>query len=559
LWRQGNLLHFGFEQSPTEMNQSGRHLLLNAIAYISRFSEDRPIAVTPSVFAGKVARSRSSFSRALRDPEYQLDWLKADIAPELWAKLAPLGRGKMVEWVDQDGQFVHPNANLQLELDQDLVALGTPFDKPDFFAKTAQALRAGGLEAERARRLLESYVPAGPKAADADQWTNWWVVNKAYAFPSDSSDYCWYIDPLAKKRGVPTGELRGPRRADVAAHDFAAQGELIWVWANAGAKPVTYHFRVTRQGERWEIESSVATAPGVRLIVGSDGADTYSMQVSPEITAAAAVNAAVNTRAAQALINENHGQLNAEIVAKLAQSAPPAGAGAPTNGPGSVAEQIPKRLAYYQATVRSGSIPEAHPLLPNLVWLVFCQPSPGPGVAALERRMPASAFSYVEHGTNNFCEVFEAWGGVRGGMLSNLFLIGANHFADSSGTQLFRAPSDKLPYTNFSVTVVSSTNVGEMTVPLEFRMDWYGPDFDSPSCPLRSPYHIDGRVTSLTAVDEKVSGVPRMETGLHVTDYRAKALYGVSSVEYFTDPRKGWLQPSSRAYKNLAQGLPEGN
>ena len=51
-WRQGNLLHFGFEQSPVEMNEAGQRLLLNCIAYISRFREDAPIAITPSVFAG---------------------------------------------------------------------------------------------------------------------------------------------------------------------------------------------------------------------------------------------------------------------------------------------------------------------------------------------------------------------------------------------------------------------------------------------------------------------------------------------------------------------------
>ena len=55
LWRQGNLLHFGFDQSPAEMNDNGRQMLLNAIAYISSFSQDRPIAITPSVFAGPVA------------------------------------------------------------------------------------------------------------------------------------------------------------------------------------------------------------------------------------------------------------------------------------------------------------------------------------------------------------------------------------------------------------------------------------------------------------------------------------------------------------------------
>ncbi|HZR20909.1 MAG TPA: hypothetical protein VFE51_26740 [Verrucomicrobiae bacterium] len=217
LWRQGNLLHFGFEQSPTEMNESGQHLLLNAIVYISRFSEDRPIAVTPSVFAGKVARSRTSFSRALRNPEYQLDWIKQDISPELWSKLVPLGREKMAEWVDHDGQFLHPGASTQLELDEDLVALGVPFDKPEFFERTLHDLRAGGAEAERAKHLLQRYVPMGPKAADPEEWSNWWRANKPYAFASDSSDYCWYIDPLAKKRGTPTTNLRGPRRADVPA------------------------------------------------------------------------------------------------------------------------------------------------------------------------------------------------------------------------------------------------------------------------------------------------------------------------------------------------------
>ena len=62
LWRQGNLLHFGFEQSPEEMNDLGKLLLLNAIVYISHFTEDRPIAVTPSPFAGPVARSRSTLA-----------------------------------------------------------------------------------------------------------------------------------------------------------------------------------------------------------------------------------------------------------------------------------------------------------------------------------------------------------------------------------------------------------------------------------------------------------------------------------------------------------------
>jgi hypothetical protein len=214
LWRQGNLLHFGFEQSPAEMNEQGRLLLLNSIAYISRFTEDRPIAVTASVFAGPVARPRDTISKWLRNPERKTEWVKEFMTPELWTKLSPLGREKMAEWFDQNKAFLHPNTNHQLELDEDLVALGVAFDRPEFFDRALAGLRAGGDTATRARRLLERYVPCGPRGGSADQWDAWWGENQSYAFASDSGDYCWYIDPLAKKRGIPTDKLRGPMRAD---------------------------------------------------------------------------------------------------------------------------------------------------------------------------------------------------------------------------------------------------------------------------------------------------------------------------------------------------------
>jgi hypothetical protein len=214
LWRQGNLLHFGFEQSPVEMNESGQHLLLNAIAYISRFTEDRPIAVTASVFAGPVARSRASIGRWLRNPEFEFAWLKDAFQPQLWATLEPMGREKMTPWADQNSQFLHPDSNQQLELDQDLVALGIPFDEPEFLTRTIADLRAGGPAAEHAQRLLHRYVPCGPRQATVDDWATWWNAEHSYLFASDAGDYCWYLDPLAIKRGVPSKDLRGPKRAD---------------------------------------------------------------------------------------------------------------------------------------------------------------------------------------------------------------------------------------------------------------------------------------------------------------------------------------------------------
>lgn len=214
LWRQGNLLHFGFEQSPAEMNEQGQLLLHNSIAYISRFKEDRPIAVTVSVFAGPVARPRDTISKWLRNPKYQVEWVKEMMTPELWAKVSPLDREKMADWFDQNKAFLHPNTNQQLELDRDLMELGVAFDQPEFFDKTLAGLRAGGDTAKRARQLLDRYVPCGPKGGSAVEWDAWKQENQKYLFASDSGDYGWYIDPLAKKRGISTDKLRGPMRAD---------------------------------------------------------------------------------------------------------------------------------------------------------------------------------------------------------------------------------------------------------------------------------------------------------------------------------------------------------
>jgi len=216
LWRQGNLLHFGFEQSPSEMNESGRRLLLNAISYISRFTEDRPIAINPSVFAGPVARPRSALARWLRNPAYSTDYAKDLVAPEIWERLSqrPYREG-MARWADEYARFLHPDSAQRLAMDEDLKALNVPFDQPEFFDKILAGLRSNDAATKsRALRLLKRYVPTGPESDTADAWDMWWKENQSFAFASDAGDYRWYIDPLAKKRGVPVGELRGPRRAD---------------------------------------------------------------------------------------------------------------------------------------------------------------------------------------------------------------------------------------------------------------------------------------------------------------------------------------------------------
>jgi hypothetical protein len=121
----------------------------------------------------------------------------------------------MAKWAEEHSRFVYPDGAHQLALDEDLVALNIAFDQSEFFDRVLADLRSMDKAAKaRAIRLVKRYVPNGPQGDSADAWDQWWKENKSFAFASDAGDYRWYIDPLAKRRGVSLLEMRGPRRAD---------------------------------------------------------------------------------------------------------------------------------------------------------------------------------------------------------------------------------------------------------------------------------------------------------------------------------------------------------
>ena len=75
-------------------------------------------------------------------------------------------------------------------------------------------LRTGGGQEQAAIHLLARYAPADTAKLDsAAVWDQWYNENRPYLFFSDQGDYRWYVDPLAKKRGIPSKDLRGPARA----------------------------------------------------------------------------------------------------------------------------------------------------------------------------------------------------------------------------------------------------------------------------------------------------------------------------------------------------------
>jgi hypothetical protein len=215
LWRQGNLLHFGFDQGPHELNDVGDALLENAIHYIARFTEDRPIAYTPSVFVlGHSVPRRAAILASLRDEGRPLEWLESSFAPREWERVLELGRAEYAARFEARAARCGLDAELRLEVDEDLVAFDVGNDEPALIERAITALASSGEAAARARRLLARYVPCGPgPEAGAGAWRGWYEAHAPYLFFLETGRFRWYVDPLARARGTPSSALRGSARA----------------------------------------------------------------------------------------------------------------------------------------------------------------------------------------------------------------------------------------------------------------------------------------------------------------------------------------------------------
>ena len=215
LWRQGNLLHYGFDLSPDEMNESGKGMLIDAIAYIARFTDDRPIMETPSPFAGREFMTRKRIETLIgrNDPSWW-DYLEGSFDKKTLADAGVTNLAAFAKWYPSVRTVLAPDAEGLLHLDADLKAAAIDASRPEFFERCLAALDRPGEACDRARGLLAHYAPEGPgREASAGAWDGWWKANRDYLFFGEIGGYRWYLDPLAKQRGVPTARLRGPARA----------------------------------------------------------------------------------------------------------------------------------------------------------------------------------------------------------------------------------------------------------------------------------------------------------------------------------------------------------
>lgn len=209
IWRQGHLLHFGFDLVPPDMNERARQLLLNSIVYITRFAEDRPITDAP-----ERPLSRRGGDTHIKKPSPDDLYIKWYFGPEM-GKKAMADWPAFQQWYQQHRDYLRAERTREgaLILDEEAMTFGVPPSKPAFLPAAVAALKEGGTKAELAGKLLQRYVNSGPDKADADAWAKWLNENQPYLFFSEAGWYQWYLDPLAKSRKTPTEGLRGMKRA----------------------------------------------------------------------------------------------------------------------------------------------------------------------------------------------------------------------------------------------------------------------------------------------------------------------------------------------------------
>ena len=110
--------------------------------------------------------------------------------------------------------YLCPDSIARIRVDEDALTVRVRPGHREFIDWAVVAMERPGKEGQRARRMLERYVPIGPGLeASPRAWADWWKANADYLFFGEVGGYRWYIDPLAKARGVPTARLRGPLRA----------------------------------------------------------------------------------------------------------------------------------------------------------------------------------------------------------------------------------------------------------------------------------------------------------------------------------------------------------
>ena len=170
---------------------------------------------TPSPFAGREFITRSRIEKIIsRDDAGWWDFLENGFDKRTLDAAGVNNLGAFARWYPTVRDYLSPDSEGLLRVDPDARAEGLNPGRREFFGRAIANLSGSGESAERARRMLARYAPEGPgREASPQAWADWWHANADYLFFGEIGGYRWYLDPLARSRGVPTARLRGQARA----------------------------------------------------------------------------------------------------------------------------------------------------------------------------------------------------------------------------------------------------------------------------------------------------------------------------------------------------------
>ena len=231
VWRQGNLLHFGFGAPPTQLNRAGRGLLLNGIDYISRFVEDRPIVRLP-------ARTDNLDAPRPRITGLEQDMKAGELdGKALGARFCEPWRTRLAALDDNEAREFLRNRRKALAIENGALsfsqlAIDLDIDLTSKDAPTRLAAQFGTARHQEAEALLLRLLPEGPgQGTTGRKWRQWIRARQRYLC-HDPHSLAFRLDPVAQWRRQPSADLRGARRSS---GNRARSAEAIAIAARAVA------------------------------------------------------------------------------------------------------------------------------------------------------------------------------------------------------------------------------------------------------------------------------------------------------------------------------------
>lgn len=206
--RQANMMLWGFYGAPDRMNDSAKHVFLNAIVYMKQFDGHRPLV-------NKLARSRDSLQHLVDYiellPEMEENRRKGfetyirEMFPADLFDAQGIDTATAQKFFDENREYFVNRDRGSFEVDADLVALQLSNRKPEFLDRLVAMLEKDPAD-PRARRLADRYV-GGQAAKNAMTLRAWIHENRPYLFFSDVGGFRWRVDTNAKSAAARKAKL----------------------------------------------------------------------------------------------------------------------------------------------------------------------------------------------------------------------------------------------------------------------------------------------------------------------------------------------------------------